>query len=258
MKTSISQMRLFKSCRKAWYFKYLQDLVPVATTEALETGKRYHQYLEDMENGGEQFPKDFTKEAAMACAYSLYIQPHFHVIVAEQELYKDINGHTLHGFVDGLTDDGFIVEHKTTSQDISEGGEYEYNLLWDEQVLAYMSLTGLRKVYYTVCRKPTIRLKQNETEEEFYYRCREWYDTDTDKKIRMFIVERTDDEVAQFEKDFTTVCDEMQAVIDNPERIYRNCNHCNIWGRRCEYSSICLNYDPDEEYVEFIRKETNR
>ena len=38
---------------------------------------------------------------------------------------------------------------------------------------------------------------------------------------------------------------------------YRNCSHCFRWGRRCEYASICLNFDPEQEYIEFTRRENN-
>lgn len=249
MKASISQIKLFKACRRAWQFKYQEHLVPVQISDALATGKAYHGYLECLEKG-ETLPDDeYTKESAMAHAYAKYILPQFKVVAAEKELEKEIGEHTLHGFVDGLTDDGYIVEHKTTSQEILPGGEYEYNLLWDEQVLAYMSLTGLRKVYYTVCKKPTIRLKKDETDEEFYQRMLEWYDTDTEQKIRVFVVERTDAEVEQFEKDFESICAQMQKG-----EIYRNTCHCNSWGRRCEYSSICLNYNPEQEYIEFTKE----
>jgi hypothetical protein len=174
------------------------------------------------------------------------------VIAAEKELEKQIGDHILHGFVDGLSDDGFIVEHKTTSADIAPGGEYEYNLLWDEQVLAYMSLSGLRKVHYTVCKKPTIRQKKDETEEQFFYRMLEWYDDDTENKIRVFTVERTDAEVKAFEKDFEEICAQMQEGV-----IYKNTCHCMQYGRRCEYASVCLHYDPEQQYVEYVKKEDN-
>ena len=248
MKASISRIKAFKACRRAYQLKYIENLIPVQPAEPLAIGKRYHHYLELLENGEGLPPDDYSKEAAMATAYAKYILPKFKVVAAEKELEKEIGKHTLHGFVDGLTDDGYIVEHKTTSADIKEGGEYEYNLLWDEQVLAYMSLTGLRKVYYTVCKKPTIRLKKDETEEEFFKRILEWYDEDPESKIRVFVVERTDDEVAQFEEDFKQICDEMEKGT-----IYRNTCNCNAYNRRCEYSSICLNYNPEQQYIEFIK-----
>lgn len=249
MRVSISQIKQFKACRKSWQFKYEEKLVPVQKSESLEVGSNYHHFIEMIENG-EELPEEFTKERAMAEAYRKYIFPQFHVVSAEKEYEKEIGTHILHGFVDGMADDGFIVEHKTTSSDITDGGEYEYNLLWDEQVLAYMALTGARKVHYTVCKKPSIRLKKDESDEEFYKRMVEWYDVDTDQKIRTFEVERTDEEIAQFEKDFETICAQIQEKV-----IYRNTCHCNSWGRRCEYSSICLNYDPNQNYVEFVKED---
>lgn len=248
MKASISQVKMFKACRRAWYLKYCEKLQPVSVSDALETGRNYHTLLESLEKG-EELPEGYSKEYAMAKAYEKYILPQFHVTAAEAELDKKIGSHILHGFVDGLSDDGYIVEHKTTSADILPGGEYEYNLLWDEQVLAYMALTGRDKVHYTVCKKPTIRLKKGESEEEFYNRMVAWYDEDTEQKIRVFTVERTPEEVAQFEQDFVAICDEMEKAV-----IYKNTCHCNSWGRRCEYSSVCLHYDPEQQYVEFIKE----
>jgi len=249
MKLSISQIKTFKACRRAWELRYKEGLRPIQTAEALELGKSYHELLEALEKGEEPDYSVFDKPHAMAKAYEKYILPQFKVVAAEQELEKELGGHTLHGFVDGLSDDGYIVEHKTTSADIAEGGEYEYNLLWDEQVLAYMSLSGLRKVHYTVCKKPTIRLKKDETDEEFYNRMVTWYDDDTENKIRVFTVERTDEEVAQWEQDFVAIADEMERGV-----IYKNTCHCVQYGRRCEYASVCLHYDPEQQYIEFTKE----
>lgn len=250
MRASISQIKLYKACRKAWAFRYREHLEPVQEADALAIGHKYHEYLAALESG-EAIDVDYTKACAMAKAFEKYILPQIDVAVPEVEYEKPIGAHILHGIVDGIDMDGHIVEHKTTSKDISEGGEYEYNLLWDEQVLAYMSLTGQRKVIYTVVKKPTIRQKKDESDEEFYNRMVAWYDEDTEHKIRIFIVERTDAEVEQFEQDFAAICDEMEGSSN----IYRNTCHCNQFGRRCEYSGICLNYDPAQEYIEYIKKE---
>lgn len=253
MRASVSRIKAFKACRRSWYLRYHEGLIPVVTPDALATGKAYHARIEALENG-EEIENDYSREAAMAAAYQKYIFPKFNVVAAEAELEKQIGDHILHGFVDGLSEDGYIVEHKTTSRDIAEGGEYEYNLLWDEQVLAYMSLTGKRKVYYTVCRKPTIRQKKDESAEEFYERMVAWYDEDTENKIRVFVVERTDAEVAQFERDFEAICAEMQEAENDPGKVYKNTCHCSAWGRRCEYSGVCLNYDPDQQYVDYVKE----
>lgn len=262
MRLSISKIKAFKACRRLYELRYVEGLRPVQRAEALETGSNYHQLLEGLNTTGQFVDVDYSKEQAMAYAYKKYIYPNFHVVEAEKWLELDLgNDDKLVGIVDGVADDGHIVEHKTTSMEITE--QYEYNLLWDEQILAYMLLTGHRKVWYTVCRKPTIRQKQNETEEEFFNRMIEWYDEDTDSKIRLLEIERTDEEVEEFRQNLISIMTEMKvaenqsnnkaSAVSNP--FYKNTCHCDKFGRRCEYSSICLNYDPNQEYIEFTKKE---
>lgn len=257
MRLSISKIRAFKSCRRLYELKFIEHLEPVNKPEALELGSNYHKLLEELNKNNHHWDYvDYSKERAMAEAYYKYIFPKFHVIKAEKWLEYDLgNGDRLVGIADGIADDGHIVEHKTCSSEITE--QYEYNLLWDEQILTYMLMTGNRKVWYTVCRKPTIRQKQNETEEEFFNRMVEWYDTDTDSKIRLLEIERTDEEVERFRNELHDIYLEMKyseaAELRNP--FYRNTCHCNAWGRRCEYSSVCLHYDPNQEYVEFVKGE---
>ena len=186
----------------------------------------------------------------MAHAYAKYIYPRFKVAKAEEEIRFHINADDdLVGRVDGLSEDGCLVEHKTTGSEIGE--DYEYNLMWDEQILAYMLATGTRKVYYTVCRKPTIRQKKGETEEEFYYRMIDWYDEDTDHKIRLLEIERTDEEVAQYESDLQEIVQEIHRC----DLYYRNTCHCTKWGRRCEYAGICLHHKPGEPCTGYMHRE---
>lgn len=252
MRFSISKIKLFKACRREYYLKYVEGLTPVQKPEALEIGTNYHSLLEELNKTGKLDSEGvFSKEMAMAKAYEKYIYPNFKVTEAEKWMEYDLGkDDKLVGIVDAIADDGHIVEHKSCSSEITE--QYEYNLLWDEQILAYMLMTGKRKVWYTVCRKPNIRQKQNETEEEFFNRMVAWYDTDTESKIRLLEVERTDAEVKTFLRELKKL-----AITMNRKNInfYRNNCHCNLWGRRCEYSSICLNYDPNQEYVDFIKKD---
>lgn len=252
MIVSISRVKLFKACRRAYELKYIHELEPMEKAEALETGITYHEMLEELYKEGDflNVEEEYSKEQAMAVAYKKYIYPHFKVKSVEDWFeYKLPYGNKLVGRVDGITEDGQLVEHKTCSSEIGE--DYEYGLLWDEQILAYMLATGARKVWYTVCRKPTIRQKKDETNEEFFDRMVAWYDEDTDSKIRLLQIERTDEEVQQFRDDLKAIVSEMSHC----KRFYRNCQHCKTWGRRCEYSSICLHYDPNQEYIEFRKRE---
>lgn len=253
MKISISGLKLFKACRRAYELKHIEGLSPVATAPALALGSSYHERIEQLYNEGGFDPSDFSREAAMATAYRKYIFPKFKVETAEKWFERELpTGDTLVGRIDGIASDGCIVEHKTTSGEITE--EYEYNLQWDEQILAYMLATGSRKVWYTVCRKPTIRQKGCESDIEYFWRMVNWYDDDTEHKIRVLEIERTDAEVAEFERELCRMIQEIDLARAN-QNYYRNTCNCNVWGRRCEYAPVCLHYDPEQEYVEFTRRD---
>lgn len=252
MRLSVSKIKAFKSCRRLYQLKYIEGLVPAQTPESLKIGKSYHELIDWLNKHGnlDDVEEEHTKAHAMATAYMKYIYPKFKVVESEKWFEYSLGGnHKLVGIADAIADDGHIVEHKTTGSEITE--QYEYNLMWDEQILAYMLMTGRRKVWYTVCRKPTIRQRQNETDDAFYERMVEWYDIDTDAKIRLLEIERTDDEVAEYKEELY----KMLYVIICATDFYRNSCHCNMWGRRCEYSSICMHYDKTQEYVEFVKKE---
>lgn len=258
MYVSISRIKAFKACRKMYEFKYIEKLEPVQKPDALELGSNYHKLLEELNTTGaidlDNLDNPYSKEVAMAIAYDKYIYPKFKVAEAEKWLEYDLgNGDKMVGIVDAIAEDGYIVEHKSYGGNDSMEA-YEYNLLWDEQILAYMLMTGKRKVWYTVCRKPTIRQTKSETEEEFFNRMVKWYDEDTESKIRLFEIHRTDEEVEQFRQDLLKMVETMKSS-ESSRDFYRNTCHCNMWGRRCEYSSICLNYDPSQEYIEFTKGE---
>lgn len=247
---SATRIKLFKACRRAYELKYIEGLEPVTTADSLKIGATYHAKLEQLYKEGD-FDQDFSRESAMATAYKKYIYPKFAVKASEEwQRYKLQNGEVMLGRVDGIATDGNLVEHKTTSL---SPDEYEYNLQWDEQILTYMLMTGARNVWYTICRKPTIRQKKNETEEEFYDRMVAWYDEDTDSKLAVYLLNRTDADVEEYRQSLEKIATEIAHCDD----FYRNTCHCNAWGRRCEYASVCLHYDPEQEYVEFVRRESD-
>ena len=250
MKLSVSKIKLFKACRKAYEFKYVYNLEPVQKADALVIGSNYHKKLEQLYKTGD-FDCDFSKESAMAMAYKKYIYPKFSVDEVEGWLSFPLSdGNDMIGRFDGLSTDGKLVEHKTTSLSPME---YEFNLQWDEQILAYMLMSGTREVYYTICVKPTIRQKKTESDEEFFERMIAWYDEDTDEKIKLIEISRTDEEITKYAEELEAMSFEMNRTEKLGE-YYRNTSHCKCWGRDCEYRSICLNYNPDEEYIEFERR----
>lgn len=260
MKLSASKIKCYKSCKRAYFFKYIEELVPVQDAEPLVAGKTYHSMIENLyKTGGVEVDvENNPKISAMAKAYEKYIYPKFSVVETEKEFEFNFSEDiSLVGRFDGIAEDGCVVEHKTTSADVDD--EYVYNLQWDEQILTYMLVSGRNEMYYTVCKKPTIRQKQNETAEEYYERCCAWYAEDTDKKIRVIKVTRNEKEVKAYKTALKYIAKDMQKDEKSKKpkeyTFYRNCSNCTAYGRKCEYASICLDYDPKLEYVEFKKKE---
>lgn len=251
MTISISRIKLFKACRRAYWLKYVQGLEPVQRAEALQTGLTYHEKLAELYETGDTDLSDCSKESAMVEAYKKYIMPKIKVQAVEEWFkYPLVSGDELIGRIDARAADGRLVEHKTTGQPITE--DYEYGLQWDEQILAYMLATGAREMWYTVCRKSTLRLGRTEMPQAFYQRMVDWYDDDTQSKIRLLHIVRTDEEVEAFRKSLQATVWQMKA-FDDEVSFYRNPAYCTAWGKRCEYASVCLAYNPDEDYIEFTR-----
>ena len=252
MDLSVSLVSAYKKCRRFYELRYKENVYPKVTAQALQDGTSYHDGIERYyKEGVFQYDENNPKVSAMIQAYIKYIAPHFNVKVAEEWFtYKLTPKHNIVGRFDAITEDGFGVEHKTTSRDIDD--EYIYDLYFDEQIPTYMLANGCNKMFYTVCKKPTIRQKQHETAEEFYNRCLEWYAEDTDKKIRVLQVTRTEEEIKEHRHNLVKIAQE----IDKCKFFYRCPTSCTSYGRKCEYSSICLNYDPNIEYVEFEKRKS--
>ena len=250
MKLSNSGIQLFKSCRRAYELKYIEGVYPLSSPEVLERGRGYHEKLESLLRDG-SFEQDDPKTDAMVMAFQKYVLPKLGKVEAVEEWFEKPvgNGKTIIGRCDGRLDSGRLLEHKTTSASLDEA--YVMGLQNDEQILTYMWAYGVNNIQYTVCRTPTIRLKQGESEDEFRQRCLDWYSDDTEHKIGVINVYRSPEEVAEFGHDLELITDE----IENCHNFYRVPSHCMKWGRPCEYASICRNYDPQMEYVGFERRE---
>ena len=256
MKLSASLVKTYKMCRRKYELKYLEELEPVGKSQALQDGSDYHETLEKFykgESGVGYFEGCNPKVEAMTMAYFKYIYQYNEelqsVEYAEKWFeYPLTKKHSIVGRNDAVTALGIPVEHKTTSMDVDD--EYVYALQWDEQILTYMLANSINEMYYTVVKKPTIRQKQNETDLEFYERCVDWYSTDTDKKVRVIKVTRSFTELEEHRKNLIVMANE----IEDCKHFYRNPSACNCYNRRCEYSSVCLNYNPQLEYVEFEKK----
>lgn len=249
MNCSNTAIQTYKSCRRMYELRYIYGVTPVQKAEALEVGTSYHNKIEHLLRG-EPFEHDDPKTTAMAKAFQKYILPKLNPVAVEEWFnFHTEMGDNIVGRIDALNKDGALIEHKTTSGEINE--EYWYMRSMDEQLMTYMLAYDTNKAYYTVCRKPTIRQKQKETDEEFAARCEAWYDEDTDSKIAMAVIEIPWEQLREFREMLAMTVDEM----DGCNLFYRNTSYCTHWGRMCEYAPICQHYDPDETYIGFERRE---
>ncbi|WP_279160512.1 hypothetical protein [Thomasclavelia cocleata] len=244
-----SQVNLFKDCRRHYEFSYKELLKPVVENEALATGSSYHDKVEQILTTGD-FERTMDKTDAMAIAFKKYIQPQLGEIVAVEEEFKEriARGIYLKGKIDARSSN-CLIEHKTTSQFIDDKYMYRVNF-FNDQVSNYLIAKGANQnVRYTVIVKPTIRQTKKETLEEYIERCVRWYDEDTERKIQVFDVYRTDYELAEQKDVLIGIAREIKKG-----NYYRNEKSCLILG--CPFLSICKNYNAEVLPVNFIKKET--
>ena len=137
----------------------------------------------------------------MARAFIKYILPQLPEIVdVEQEFrYRLARGIYLKGKIDAVSVDG-LIEHKTTGNYITDEYMYKVDFMNDQVSNYLIAKEETRPVTYTVITKPTIRLKKTETLDEYIERCEAWYDEDTERKIRVFTVSRTKEELEEQRK----------------------------------------------------------
>ena len=162
------------------------------------------------------------------------------------------------GKIDGLlidqdTGEQWIVEYKTAS-DLS--GAYISRISLDLQVHIYKlaeekaSNQSVVGVIYDAIKKPTIRLKKNETQEEYEMRVVEWYNTNAQDAFYCACVRLDDRDI------------ERQAWMYYQEILWRlqhdywprNSNQClNHYGTRCPLFGYCDSGDKqhvlDQDFV---------
>lgn len=251
MKYSNTAIQCFKSCRRLYELKYLKGIQIANKSQSLERGTNYHSKLEQLFKNGDFEKDENIKSNAMVMAFKKYIFPKLNIVDVEKWFEYSADENQIIGRIDGLNSDGFVVEHKTTSLVID--GNYWNALEMDEQILTYMIAMNTNRILYTVCRTPTIRQTQNETDEDFENRCIEWYDKDTESKIAINEIIRTEQRLEDFKK----MQIETVKEISNCKLFYRCPSNCQKWGRMCEYAPICMmsNYDEMIAFAQNLNEE---
>jgi len=181
--------------------------------------------------------------------------------------FEDIGGveHNFKGKIDMLarTNGLWIVEHKTTAQWSDNN-----NLKLDEQGTSYMLAAesspqldyDVKGVLYNIIRKPSIRLRKNETLDEYRKRL---YGDIRERPDFYYIREfstRSYNQIKEFYDELRYISHQLHKKSESEKPIYyRNpaymsFGQCNIM---CDYTDLCIEYD--EQLVEelYERKEQN-
>lgn len=248
MELTASMVKCFKQCPRRYELEYVYDLKPRTPASYLSLGTEYHAKVEAILKG-EEWSEDGVA-GAMANAFNAYIPwPQWDIEGVEMEFKVPIApGVCIKGKMDAELTDGTPVEHKTFG-----GGDwdrYVNHLAWDDQVSLYLLAQDSRRVIYTVCKKPTIRPKKDETQEQYEERCWHWYDPDEGgaDKMRVFEVTRTRDDLKAFAEELLSL-----ARVIKRGFFYRNPQACALVA--CPFESICLSYRGEIVPVNFEKKE---
>ena len=190
MKVTTSELNCFRSCRRKYYFEYVEQLKPIKTSEALSIGTLYHCGLESILNGV-SLPDTLKRirlagqtaespyDAATACAmitawHSNSGWEKLEILDVEKQFEVPFGfANRLLGKIDAIVrnkEDGkaYILEHKTTARWGSDGAEYLNRLEMADQPVNYLcALRYLHSkgqyphrpdgVYYDIIEKPTLK-----------------------------------------------------------------------------------------------------
>ena len=304
---TFSQLAMFRSCRRKAQWRYEENLVPAEPPdEKLRFGRLMHELHEAVARGeGLQKALDeaaTTREAVIAeetlHAWTAYCteqgQGAYRQEAAEKLVWAEIRephsnqpsrGFVLAGKVDRLlrAPDGTLAiqERKTTSA-IDAG--YLEKLWCDLQSHLYARMVGARWIVYDIAERCQLKMKEAETDEEFFQRRAELLAKsktgktsakqgmgETEEQFRARVIEWLEKK-NRFHRETILVTPERLKQID--EEIwdlvhayaqaqrkgnwYQNTGMCHLYNSTCPYWRLCLAgvRDSSDPIVEssFIRR----
>lgn len=287
-----SRQRVFRECQRKHSYMYTLGVRPVAVPHALRFGSLIHAGLEAWAKGGKDLdaaiaavqveaePFDLARaEALLAGYHARWLDETFQYVAIEAAfeapLVNPETGHPsrlwkLAGKIDAVIMDGGrlrIMEHKTSSEDLSPGSSYWQRLRMDGQVSVYFD--GARALgyevedcLYDVIGKPLLRPKVNETPVEFRTRLCEAIIAEPARYYGRAPVVRLEKELDEARWDTWRTAAAMRES-ERTGHAPRNPDACvRFRGQVCQYFSVCsgesaLN-DPGFRVVEHKHPELER
>ena len=171
-----------------------------------------------------------------------------------------------------------VVEHKTTSSDITPGSTYWRKLTLDTQVSQYLGSTeGVEGMLYDVIRKPGIKpfkatpeadrkytkagtlyaaqRERDETPEEYAVRLRADISEGPNKYYARGIIVRLPSERIEAARDTWLVAGSIRESM-RLDAWPRNPGSCDAYGRTCDYWAVCAGETTIDDATRFRTAET--
>ena len=277
-----SRINCFLACPRRHYWRYELGLKPVIGTDALNFGSAWHRAMEARWKGMDIMAayyagvadKPEIDEVQLATLsgmlngyYKLYESDPVKELHAEVEFSTPLPGSRafdVAGKIDGLAvmHDGrlCLLEHKTAGCDIAPESDYWLRLRGNLQIMQYVLAAralgwDVALVIYDVARKPSIRVKQNETVEQYGERLA----ADTQERPEFYFARREvpilEDDLAEFQVQRLVLarmilgCQGEARRAKRPEHGFPK-NVSEMGCRTCDFAGPCLQgISMDAEHV---------
>lgn len=305
-----SRVKSYRRCPRLHHLRYDLGIRPVESAAPLRFGTLVHEALAAWWDG----PRDSALERAQALLASAHevdpydlvraqvllagydarwrdsplvaecVEREFKIPFTNPESGRDSRTYELAGKVDAIvrdtaTGEVWVLEHKTTSADMSPGSPYWLALRLDTQVSVYLRGAvalgyDVRGCIYDVLGKPALRpglatppesrkytkdgklyanqREVDETPDEFAGRLANAVMTEPDRYYLRGSVLRLEDEASEAAWELWQLARAMregELAMRHP----RNPDACFQWGRPCEYFGVCTGTESIEDPTRFAR-----
>ncbi|MFH2108551.1 MAG: PD-(D/E)XK nuclease family protein [Chrysiogenia bacterium] len=269
-----SAINAFKSCARKYYWRYVREIEARERPEALLLGTAVHEFLENHYRQLPYSPNDnlsFKSQAILKGVKEYYPTRYFDDcdLFEPLAIEKVIQGEILNpetgrpareyaygGRVDGLVimkrdAEGFkagdllLLEHKSASK---VDDAYFERLQLDSQLLLYSLYLGrelgtlISGCLFNVIRKPSIRQRKNESEEEYGNRLRQ--EMNWPEMYRRRFLRFSDQRLHEIQKELW----DAKNIVSKARQagVYTmNSNACFDYHRKCDYWALCSSQDPE-------------
>ncbi|MBI5725052.1 MAG: PD-(D/E)XK nuclease family protein [Planctomycetes bacterium] len=282
---SASRLSALRKCLRSYYYRYVLGLTRTRQAQPLRLGHAFHYGLELFNDGKgrdeaiqaasetyQTTPEwaDATEWAVERETLAALLAGHFwryekdvELAAAEEEFDIPLANpfgkypsrrFRLIGRIDAIVklSDGrlAVLEYKTAGEDIAPGSDYWQRLRYDAQISLYVLAArtigyDVSTVLYDVTRKPTIRLRQNETPEQYGQRLLEDIGERPDYYFQRREVPRLEDDLAEYRAELWQQSRHLLELLHRSSKLadpsiafYRNVGKTACGG--CEFADLCL------------------